>query len=110
MVGALLAIWLSRGHAVMGNSARLLIGLVGAGLIFASLGWITEDLGFPGINALPSTVGAALLIWAGSGRTVGVSRLLALRPLVLIGLISYSLYLWHWPLLAFYRYAFGVVE
>ena len=110
MVGALLAIWLSRGNAVMSNWARLLLGLVGAGLIVASLGWITEDMGFPGLNALPSTLGAALLIWAGSGRTVGMSRILALRPLVLVGLISYSLYLWHWPLLAFYRYAYGVVE
>ncbi|WJN59949.1 acyltransferase family protein [Pseudomonas sp. SO81] len=110
MVGALLAIWLSRGHAVMGNWARLLLGAVGACLIIASLGWITEDMGFPGVNALPSTLGAALLIWAGSGRGVGVSRLLALRPLVLVGLISYSLYLWHWPVLAFYRYAYGIVE
>ena len=110
LIGALLAIWLSRGHAVMGNLTRLLFGLVGAGLIVASLGWITEDMGFPGVNALPSTLGAALLIWAGSGRSMGVSRLLALRPLVLVGLISYSLYLWHWPVLAFYRYAYSVVE
>ncbi|QKE65455.1 acyltransferase [Aquipseudomonas campi] len=110
MVGALLAIWLSRGHAVIGNWARVLLGLVGAGLIVASLGWITEDMGFPGVNALPSTLGAALLIWAGSGRRVGMSRLLSLRPLVLVGLISYSLYLWHWPVLAFYRYVYGIVE
>ncbi|USR41534.1 acyltransferase [Ectopseudomonas hydrolytica] len=109
LVGALLAIWISRGHTVITNWARLLLGLVGAGLIVATLGWITEDMGFPGINALPSTLGAALLIWAGSGRAVGVSRVLALRPLVLIGLISYSLYLWHWPVLAFYRYIYGVV-
>ncbi|MDD0842197.1 acyltransferase family protein [Pseudomonas sp. Gutcm_11s] len=110
MVGALLAIWLSRGHAVMDNWARLLLGLAGAGLITVSMGWITENIGFPGVNALPSTLGAALLIWAGSGRGMGVSRLLALRPLVLVGLISYSLYLWHWPVLAFYRYVYGGVE
>lgn len=110
LIGALLAIWLSAGHAVMANWLRLLTGAVGAGLIVASLGWITEDMGFPGVNALPSSLGAALLIWAGSGRTLGVSRILASRPLVLIGLISYSLYLWHWPVLAFYRYIYGVVE
>jgi peptidoglycan/LPS O-acetylase OafA/YrhL len=110
LIGALLAIWLSRGHAVMGNRAKLLLGSVGAGLVGASLGWITEDMGFPGANALPSTLGAALLIWAGSEKTIGVSRVLALRPLVLVGLISYSLYLWHWPVLAFYRYVYGVVE
>ena len=110
LIGALLAIWLSRGHAVMASWARLLLGLAGACLIVLSLGWITEDMGFPGVNALPSTLGAALLIWAGSGRVLGVSQVLALRPLVLVGLISYSLYLWHWPVLAFYRYVYGVVE
>jgi peptidoglycan/LPS O-acetylase OafA/YrhL len=110
LIGALLAIWLSRGHAVLASWARLLLGLAGACLIVLSLGWITEDMGFPGVNALPSTLGAALLIWAGNGSVVGISRLLALRPLVLVGLISYSLYLWHWPVLAFYRYVYGVVE
>lgn len=110
LIGALLAIWLSRGHAVMASGARLLLGLAGACLIVLSLGWITEDMGFPGVNALPSTLGAALLIWAGNGSVVGISRVLALRPLVLVGLISYSLYLWHWPVLAFYRYMYGVVE
>ncbi len=110
LLGALLAIWLSRGHAVMASWTRLLLGLAGACLIALSLGWITEDMGFPGVNALPSTLGAALLIWAGSGRVMGVSQVLALRPLVLVGLISYSLYLWHWPVLAFYRYVYGVVE
>ena len=94
----------------MASWVRMLLGLVGACLTVLSLGWITEDMGFPGVKALPSTVGAALLIWAGSGSVVGISRALALRPLVLVGLISYSLYLWHWPVLAFYHYVYGVVE
>ncbi|WP_079202262.1 acyltransferase family protein [Pseudomonas sp. CC6-YY-74] len=110
LIGALLALWLSDKRADMPEWRRLLLSVVGAALIVFSLGWITEDMGFPGSNALPSTIGAALLIWAGSNRSVGVTRILALRPLVLIGLISYSLYLWHWPVLAFYRYVFGVVE
>ncbi|MEO5716865.1 MAG: acyltransferase family protein [Luteolibacter sp.] len=69
---------------------------------------------FPGLAAIPPVAGAALLIWSGmrsgdpkdgSWKPAITERLLAIRPLVWIGLLSYSLYLWHWPLLAFYRYA-----
>lgn len=109
LVGAMLAIWLSNGQRAPGPKLSIVLGGVGMVLIVASLGWITEDKGFPGIAALPSTVGAALVILAGSGGVRGLGHVLALRPMVLIGLISYSLYLWHWPVLAFYRYTYGVV-
>lgn len=56
---------------------------------------------FPGVGALPAVLGASLLIAALHGRAT--NALLASRPFVGIGLISYSLYLWHWPLLAYYR-------
>lgn len=54
--------------------------------------------------ATPAVLGTALIIWAGSGGTGVASRLLALGPLVFIGLISYSLYLWHWPIIVFAKY------
>lgn len=59
---------------------------------------------FPGINALIPCVGAALVLWSGTGAETPVKRLLSLRPVVFLGLISYSLYLWHWPILSFARY------
>lgn len=62
--------------------------------------WWRNDFPFPVPGALPVCLGAALLIHASrSGKTLS-SALLASRPLVFIGLVSYSLYLWHWPLLA----------
>jgi len=56
---------------------------------------------FPGIGALPAVLGASAIIAAVHGGQT--NRLLASRPMVGVGLISYSLYLWHWPLLAILR-------
>ena len=58
---------------------------------------------FPGPAALAPCLGAAALIWAGGRRETPVRALLSLGPLVAVGRLSYSLYLWHWPLLAYAR-------
>ncbi|MEP2153382.1 MAG: acyltransferase family protein [Roseobacter sp.] len=77
-------------------------GLLGIGLIAFALWGYSDQTPFPGIAALPPVLGSALVIWAGPQSVVG--RILSVPPMVAIGLISYGFYLWHWPLLAFYRY------
>ncbi|HEX5006058.1 MAG TPA: acyltransferase family protein [Hyphomonadaceae bacterium] len=63
---------------------------------------------FPGLAALTPCLGAAMLIYVGlSPQPPTVSRILSWRPLVYIGLISYSLYLVHWPLFILARFALG---
>jgi len=54
---------------------------------------------FPGLAAALPCLGAALIIGAGEAGPTYVGKLLSLRPVVFVGLISYSLYLWHWPLI-----------
>ena len=83
-----------------------ILSWAGFGLILFSLVWISEDLGFPGLNAIPVTMGTALLIFSGSRTPTFLSRVLSTPPVVAVGLISYSMYLWHWPLLAFVKYIY----
>lgn len=63
---------------------------------------------FPGYAALLPVAGAVALIWLGGGPVTLTGRLLQLKPAVYIGLISYSLYLWHWPLIVFARFLNGL--
>lgn len=74
------------------------ISLLGGGILIASLFTVREH-NFPGLGALMPTIGAVLILSA-SPKAI-FNRFLALSPIVFIGLISYSLYLWHWPLLAY---------
>lgn len=75
---------------------------LGIGLVAWAMFTFTHETAFPSYNALFPSVGAALVIYGGANSSVGT--LLRLKPMVLIGLISYSVYLVHWPLVTFYRY------
>ena len=75
-----------------------------------AIGWavitFSDETPFPGANALFPCLGAAIIIWAGLAKVESrVTSILSCGPIVFIGLISYSLYLFHWPLLVFTRYA-----
>lgn len=75
--------------------------LAGLGILIPCFA-LNDSSPFPGLNAISPVLGASLLIWIGSAdRLTCVGRVLASRPLVAIGLISYSLYLWHWPIIVF---------
>jgi peptidoglycan/LPS O-acetylase OafA/YrhL len=103
MIGALLALGVlpQTSHRMLAEA----LGVGGLGLIGASIYLTTQSTPFPGLAALPPCLGAALLIYSGSAVKTRASQLLACEPLRFIGLISYSLYIWHWPILVFYREA-----
>lgn len=77
---------------------RNLATVCGMGMIGISVLFFTNQTLFPGLSALLPCVGSALIIWAGEAGSSMVGALLSCRPFVFIGLISYSLYLWHWPI------------
>ncbi len=114
MVGALLAFragargpWSMRVPHLLtfgGRSSWELVGVLGLALVGLAVTRLDDSSPFPGVNSLAPTFGAGMIIWAGAHDARVVTRLLGSRPMVAIGLISYSLYLWHWPVLAFFRY------
>jgi peptidoglycan/LPS O-acetylase OafA/YrhL len=81
-----------------------LISWCGLSLIVFSMLFFDESTRFPGLSALLPCFGAALLILSGAGKNTNVSKVLSVKPFVFIGLISYSLYLWHWPIISFAKY------
>jgi peptidoglycan/LPS O-acetylase OafA/YrhL len=95
MLGAILAL----GDFPQPKSPLLADALSFSGL--AAIAWavfgFTAATPFPGPNALFPCLGAAALIYAGAAKGT-IWRVLASRPFVFVGLISYSLYLWHWPI------------
>jgi peptidoglycan/LPS O-acetylase OafA/YrhL len=72
-------------------------------LISGSLLLLNKSSVFPGLNAFIPCFGASLLIYTGQQKNL-ISIALSTKFLVAIGLISYSLYLWHWPPIAFANY------
>ncbi|MGE3316667.1 MAG: acyltransferase family protein, partial [Planctomycetaceae bacterium] len=84
-------------------AAELLSGL-GLAAILATALLYDSQTPFPGLGALLPCAGTALFIRANSGILTLSGRLMAARPVVFVGLISYSLYLWHWPVLVYAQY------
>ena len=99
-VGALVALVVSRHRLQPPQSWSTALGLTGAAAVVAGLLAISPLTPFPGYAALLPVLGTAVLILAGAHANP-VSAALSMRPLVRVGDWSYSLYLWHWPLIVF---------
>lgn len=102
LVGSFLAAIPARSATARWGAEALSCG--GLLAILGAVFFYDHETRFPGVAALLPCVGAALLIWSNHPRLTWVGRFLASRPMVFIGMISYSLYLWHWPVLVFFKY------
>lgn len=110
ILGAILAI--CSPAFFLGDKRRIreLASLLGIAAIGIPCFVYARQTPFPGMAALLPCCGAALIIWSNDSNTICdtpptfLGRLLATPPVVFIGAVSYSVYLWHWPLFAFSRY------
>lgn len=107
LIGAIAAALVSapRHQWIAGASAPM--AMTGWLLLVLSLIFIREDMVFPGLYSLPPTIGTALLLLSGTKNNALGTQVLKFKPLLWVGAVSYSAYLWHWPLLAFFRYGYG---
>ena len=99
-LGALLALVAAK-LTIRSRSLTLSLGLLGAGMLAASLWLISGSTPFPGAWTRRPSVGALLLLVAGTDTSNLVTRALGTRPMVEVGDLSYSIYLWHWPFIVF---------
>ncbi|MGI9276937.1 MAG: acyltransferase family protein [Endozoicomonas sp.] len=107
LVGSLLAMIVFRRQKSLIQMPVVVYELVSAlGFVIIAFCVITYDssISFPGATALPPVLATVSIVWANGQHNTTVARLLSVRPLVWFGLISFSLYLWHWPLIVFARY------
>ena len=109
LLGSMLAV-LPAAMLLRHAALRDLLSLVGLAGIFLPVFFYGEQTPFPGLTALPPCLGTAVLIWANTTPASCVpnqsrfASALSWPPIVFIGLISYSLYLWHWPVICFSSY------
>ncbi|MGH6971391.1 MAG: acyltransferase family protein, partial [Caulobacteraceae bacterium] len=102
ILGALLA--LGDPPSLKASWAREVLAALGLALIAYAIFAYSPATPFPGLAALPPCLGAAMLIYVGASGGSLATRFLALPPMVAVGLISYSLYLVHWPIVSFLTY------
>jgi peptidoglycan/LPS O-acetylase OafA/YrhL len=94
--------WLAQRRPVHPSRLMLACGWLGLALIVASSVLFSNSTPFPGFAATLPVAGTALALFSsGAAPSNGVARLLTLKPFQYLGSLSYSLYLWHWPILVF---------
>ncbi|QUY35614.1 acyltransferase family protein [Acinetobacter junii] len=84
-----------------------IIAAVGLIMIVFSSFYLTSESIFPGFYALLPCVGTALIIYSLKGHDGIIKKFLSMNIMSFFGKISYPLYLWHWPLIVFYKIRFG---
>lgn len=108
LLGSLLSLGLF--PEILKKFSRNITSLIGISLITVAIMGFSRTTEFLSLGAILACLGTALVIAAGRNGSNIVARALSFRPVVFIGLISYSLYLWHWPIIVFHRMGFLQID
>ena len=106
LIGAFLSILIKQYGFIKSNYLNQIISLTGISMIILSIVSFDHETRFPGLVGLLPTLGTGFLILCAVPGTL-VFKLLTIRLIIFMGLISYSTYLWHQPMLVYARYFFG---
>jgi len=103
LAGSILAYFeIKQGHRSQNKLFNLIMPSIGLFLIILTIVFFKLHFPHPSLHSLPAILGACLIIWFSNSNEI-VTKLLSTKIFVGVGLISYSLYLWHYPIFAFVR-------
>lgn len=106
LVGSIIAL---TGLVIKTKRWAELASVLGFFAILYSISKYDASTSFPGLSAILPVLGSAAIIVANTNVDTKIKQLLSIKPLIFIGLISYSLYLWHWPIFVFAKIIFGEI-
>ncbi len=108
LIGSLYAV-LNAGRPMRTTGLASILQIVGLALIVGSYFCISQDIHFPSFYPIFACVGTLFIIMFGAAPGF-IHSVLSLAPVVYLGKISYSLYLWHWPIIVFLKYLHPVFQ
>lgn len=106
MIGVLTQLYIRRNKPIP-LKFHTIFSLIGLLFIVVPLFIYNEKTTFPGLTALIPCMGTAILLITSDSK---INHYLSHKILVFIGMLSYSIYLWHWPIMALYRYYYAQYE